>query len=316
MKHFSKYLSTALVAISALSFSQLSWANEKVEKTLSSENLTNVTVEVRIGEVQLVGWDKDEVRVTGELDDEVDEFVFKEENGQMIIETKYKTNRHSGHSDTKLTIELPKNLRVSFDGVSGDVKVSNLLKNTRVNTVSGDIDANLLKGNIELSTVSGTIKSENLDGKINLSGVSGDIEDKASKGRLELRTVSGEVSSTSLAPQVFVENVSGDVELSLGKVEEIRVSTVSGEIEMALALAKNGIVKINTVSGDAEVKLQQGIEADFRLNASAGGRLVNKVTSDKAKRAKYGPNSSLNFQTGDANASISMNTVSGELVVK
>jgi DUF4097 and DUF4098 domain-containing protein YvlB len=319
MKHLTKFMSIALVLIPALTFSQLSWAKQQIDSTLSSDNLTsvtNVTIEIRMGEVTIVGWDKNEVHVEGELDNNVDEFIFKEENGQIIIKTKYENSRHSGHSDTDLTIKIPKNLRASFDGVSGDVVVKNLRNNARINTVSGDIKASDLNGNIELSSVSGRIKSNNLDGKISLSGVSGDIDDSASQGRLELRAVSGEISSKSSASQVFVESVSGDVTLALGQIEEIRVATVSGEVNIALTLNKNGVLKVNTVSGDTAVDLQKDIEADFRLNASAGGRLINKLTNDKAKRTKYGPNSTLIFQPGDANASISMNTVSGELVVK
>ncbi|MGB0936148.1 MAG: DUF4097 family beta strand repeat-containing protein [Colwellia sp.] len=316
MKQLTKLFSMSFVVATSLAFSQSSLAFEDIDKSLSAKDLTNVAIEIRMGEVDIIGWDKNEVHVSGELDKEVTEFVFREENGQILIKTKYESSKHSGSTDTDLTVKVPKTLRVNFDGVSGDIRLTDLLTNTRVNSVSGDVKAKTLRGSVELSSVSGSIKAESLEGKIRLSSVSGDISDKGSKGRLMINSVSGDITSQSSALEVAIESVSGEVELKLGKVDEVSVSTVNSDIEAVLALQKNGSIKTNTVSGDAVIQFNNDVAGDFRLHASAGGRITNQITQAKEKRSKYGPNSKLNFQTGDASTTIIMNTVSGKLVVK
>jgi hypothetical protein len=64
------------------------------------------------------------------------------------------------------------------------------------------------------------------------------------------------------------------------------------------------------------LEFQKDIAADFRLRANAGGNLVNKLTNDEAEEAKYGPSAKLYFQTGNANSSVSVSTVSGNVLVK
>ncbi len=118
------------------------------------------------------------------------------------------------------------------------------------------------------------------------------------------------------ANEVFVNNISGKTELELAKVDEFKLSTVSGDSEVSLFLQTNGVVKASSVSGTVELDFQQAIEADFRLKANAGGDLINKLTKQKAQKAKYGPSSKLYFQTGNANGSVRVSTVSGDVIVK
>lgn len=62
--------------------------------------------------------------------------------------------------------------------------------------------------------------------------------------------------------------------------------------------------------------MKNDIAEDFRLKANAGDDLINKLIQQKADHAKYGPSSKLYFQTGDANGSVSVCTVSGNVIVK
>jgi len=291
------------------------YAGEMVDKSMSAKGVNNVSIENLRGDVTIIGWDKKEVSVKGELDDKAERFVFEKQGSTIKIKVEMPHNNNHGwhRGGSTLTVKIPKDSRMNFSGVSTDVILSNLTSSSEVHTVSGDIKATDLKKHVELSTVSGSVNSQNLSGKIRLSSVSGDIKDNNSQGRLILKVVSGDIESKSQASEVFVNNVSGGIELELDKVDEFEVSTVSGDVNSKLTLNDSGVAKLSSISGDIDIRFQSKVQANFRLNASAGGDLENELTNDKAKSAKYGPSSKLYFQTGDGSASFKANTVSGTI---
>lgn len=315
MNSVNNYIKAAITSAGLL-LAPFSLAGEKVDQTLTSAGVNAVTIENVSGDVTIIGWDKAKVTVKGELDDKAEKLIFEQVGKTINIKVEL-PNHGSWHSKgSELVIHMPANLRMNFESVSSDVELKNLTSNATVKTVSGDIKATELTEHIELSSVSGNISTTELQGKINLATVSGDIEDINSSGRLQLQAVSGEITSNSRANEVFINNVSGNTELSLARIDECKISTVSGDTKVSLFLQNNGVVKASSVSGEVLLDFQNDIAADFRLKANAGGELINKLTNQKADRAKYGPSAKLYFQTGDANSSVRVNTVSGDVIVK
>jgi len=296
-----------------------SFAGEHIDKSLTLKNVSSVNVENLRGKVTVIGWDKNTISVKGELEDDAEGLIFKQSGSSVKIKVDLEKHNSNfwGNNDkgSRLTIHMPKNIRVSFEGVSSDIDFENLHASADGKTVSGNINAENLSERIELTSVSGDIDSNKLSGKVSLSSVSGDINDRHSSGRLSLRVVSGEIDSQSTAKEVVIENVSGDIRISLNEVDELRVSNVSGDFMGSLTLNDGGAVKMSSVSGGSVLKLQKNVQASFRLSASAGGDIVNRITNQKAKEAKYGPSSKLRFETGSANADVRVSTVSGEIEV-
>lgn len=305
-----------LVMCSIVLSSHSSVAGEQVDKTLPLNNATTVAVENLSGKVQIIGWDKDNVHVKGELDDKAEKLVFEQVGSTINIMVDLPHHSDWGSKGTNLTIHMPNNVRVNFEGVSSDVEIESFTHSVIAKTVSGNIKAKKLQQTIELSSVSGNIQTNDLKGKISLSVVSGNIDDENSTGRLELQAVSGEIEATSKANEVFVNNVSGNTDLVLSDVDELKLSTVNGDSEISLLLKTDGVVRASSVSGDVELDFQQNVEADFRLKANAGGDLTNKLTGQKSQEDKYGPSSKLYFETGNANGSVRVSTVSGDVVIK
>jgi DUF4097 and DUF4098 domain-containing protein YvlB len=307
---------TTFVLLCALS--TVSFAGEKVDKTLPANNITTVNIENVRGDVFINGWDKSEVSFKGELDDEAKGYIFEQRGASIFIKVKMPSHLKNGWGVNKsnLTINMPDSARVNFTGVSSDVQVKNLNGGAEIHTISGDILAKAINEHVELDTVSGDIKSQSLSGKIRLSSISGSIKDTGSKGRLKLEVISGEILSNSQANEVAVKNISGEIKLNLGRVDEFTISTISGDVESKLSLNKNAEVKLSSVSGDIELKFNNKVNASFRIDSNAGGDIVNKLTADQAKHDKYGPSSRLYFQVGDGSASVRANTVSGEIKIK
>jgi len=293
-------------------------AGERVDESMLLGSVKNVTIENLRGEVTVIGNSSGTVLVTGELDDKAEGLTFEKSGSRIIIKVEMPNNSHNawGVDGSELTIEIPKHVRVSFKGVSSNINISNFSDGTEIQTVSGDINAKNLQQQVELATVSGNIDSKNLSGKIRLSSVSGDIHDRNSSGRAHFKTVSGNLSSSSEANEISANSVSGDIELRLGDIDELIVSTVSGEFDSRLSLNDNGLLKMSSVSGDLTVDFKNEVQASFDLKTNAGGNIVNRLTTAKAKRAKYGPSSKLSFESGNASGSVRASTVSGRIEIK
>ncbi|MEW6981049.1 DUF4097 domain-containing protein [Colwelliaceae bacterium 6471] len=304
-----------LMGITFASIAMASWAGERVNETLSAEGVTNINIENLRGQIAIIGWDKNEVALEGELDEQSKQLIFEKSGNRINV--KVVVPRHLGNGKNRdgsdLTVNIPKHLSVDFSGVSTDVTLSNLLGSTEIKSVSGNINANKLQHRIELGTVSGNITSNNLSGKISLSSVSGNIEDKHSNGEVKLKVVSGNIYSQSNATEVVANNISGNIELELAAVDDFSVTTVSGDLNANLSLNDSGVAKLSSVSGDIDIEFQKDIQASFRMHANAGGDLINRLTNDQAARAKYGPSSKLSFQVGNGSATVRANTVSGEI---
>ena len=285
-------------------------AGERIDKSMSLGSITNVTIENLRGEVTITGTSGDTVSVMGELDDKAEGFTFEKSGSRIIIKVEVPQGNHNGwgNNGSELSIEIPQHVRVNFKGVSSDINISKFSHGSEIQTVSGDINAKYLQQQIELATVSGNIESNNLAGKIRLSSVSGDIHDRNSSGRAHFKTISGSLSSSSSANEISANTVSGDIDLRLADIDELIVSTVSGEFNSQLSLNDNGLLKMSSVSGDLSVAFKNKVQASFNLKANAGGDIINRLSSAKAKKAKYGPSSKLSFETGKANASVRAST--------
>ena len=306
----------ALLLISVCGFLPHSIA-ESVDKTLLLEGASSVNIENVRGKVKILGWDKTEVKVSGEIDKKAERFIF-ENNGASInvkIVMPKRMRNFGHHQGSDLVIRAPKNVRINFNGVSTDVIVKDNSAGTDIHSVSGNIVAESLSKHVKLMVVSGDIQSKNLSGKIMLSSVSGDIEDENSQGRLNLKAVSGHLKTKSSAREVELNTVSGKIDFRLAQVNDVDIATVSGDVTGQLSLNNSGIIKMSTVSGDANLAFTNNVQANFKLKSNAGGELVNGITADKAIHAKYGPSSKLYFETGDGSASVKASTVSGRIKV-
>jgi len=309
-----RHIIIALLAL--VSFFNL--AGEQVNKKLPAVDVKDVRIENLRGKVIIQGWDQGFVSVEGELDDKAEGIIFEKNGSEIFIKvamSKHFNNKNWRGGGSNLTVKMPKALRVAFKGVSSDVTVKNINKSSQIKTVSGDINVADLSGYIELSSVNGNIYSKNLAGKIELSTISGDINDQKSAGRLVIKTVSGSVSSDSLAKEIKANCVSGSIDLTLASIDQLDMSTVSGEVKAKLLLNASGIVKVSSVSGDIDLDFLGETNANFRLSANAGGDLINKLTNDSAKRSNYHSSAKLNFVTGNGRGSVRGSTVSGTLKV-
>lgn len=309
-----------LIAIALLSISStFAFAGEKIDETLSVSSNGKVIIENQRGDVQIKGWSKSEVKVTGELDDKALDYEFKSSGNRTIFKVKMPRQMRSWNSGegSNLVIHIPVNSNLDFEGVNVNVDISEVSGGSDIETVNGNISAHKLAGKINLTTINGEIRSKVLNGKIHYETVNGSIHDIDSQGRLRFDAVNGDIETKTKAEDIRIENVNGEIELHADLIQRLDISTVNGELDLSIPnFSNNARVQIETVSGNVQLNLSKKASAKFEIESHAGGRIKNSLTNDKVKKPKYGPSSSLEFEMSGGKADIEIDTISGRINLK
>lgn len=316
MKFFTPTLGALVLSVALLPDAL---ASEKVDKQLEVASDSIIQIENVSGQVKIVGWDKNQVSVVGELGDRTESFRFERDGKSVVIDVEVKKNRggwwgSDSDSGDDLVIRVPHSSRVDYHSPNSELKIDDVFGGSDIDMINGQLNATNLQGRIRLKTVNGDVRSHQFSGDVSLDTVNGDIRATEMKGEdISINTVNGDIRADSNAKEVRVETVNGDIELFLEDVSDIQSNTVNGSIEIDMTLIDGGTVRASSVGGSIELDFQQDIAAKFSIEAHAGGSIKNRITDQKANKAKYGPRRWLEFSTGNPTAKVDVSTVNGRI---
>ncbi len=294
VNNLSLGLFKGLCISAVLSITAITLAGDKVDSTLDTSPDGVVEIQNIRGEIKVVGWDKNEVRVSGELDDLTEEFIFEKDGKVILVKIKMPHRNINRGDGSDLLIQVPNGNQVDFNGISTDV----------------EIDA--VKGGIEVRSVSGDVEVQNNLGVLIIGTVSGDIRISDSKGKAKLDSVSGEIKADMDSSDVMANTVSGDIKLTLQKYKKLGASTVSGDIRVSGQMLDSGKARLNSVSGDLRINFSGPVNARASIHAGPGGDIQNGLSSDKVK--DIFPNQQKLIMTlGDGSGAIKASTVNGSI---
>lgn len=275
-----------------------------------------VRIEVTRGNLQVVGWEKAEVRVSGLLDEQVEEFVFEVVDDETEIAVKLPRHLRGWRSNgSDLLVNVPRSSTLSIGVVSTDVEVDDIKGGLKISGVSGEITVSDIEGRTALSTVSGDVMLKNASGKVRITTVSGEIHGVKIGGAGSFSTVSGSILVDGVGLEVDAESVSGDIEISVDEVIEFLINSVSGDIEITTSLMVDGVIDIETVSGSVEIRLPRDTNARFDLESGSGGRIRNRLTDDEARVSKYSRDRRLRFVLVEGKGEVIARTASGRITL-
>jgi DUF4097 and DUF4098 domain-containing protein YvlB len=142
--------------------------------------------------------------------------------------------------------------------------------------------------------------------------VSGDVRLKARAAKsLRVSTVSGDIDVTGGDGESEVTTVSGTAKISVGSQSRAHFKSVSGDITATLGLTPDGQLDSEAVSGDVSVNLRGAAAADFDVETHSG--TIHNCFGPKPAEPRYGPGSRLMFKNGDGSARVHMVTHSGDV---
>ena len=247
------------------------------------------------GSIDVQGWDKPEVAVSGTIGKDVERVDVTGDSNRTSIRVVLPRGMHMGMRDGEahLVIHVPTNSSVSASLVSSDLKVS------------------AVRGALELRTVSGNISGEG-GGDLRANDVSGDIHFTAMAAkRIEVKAISGNIVLTGGNADIEASSVSGDARLTLGTVSRARFKTVSGNISATLAAAADTQIDGESVSGDIKLDFAGEPSADFDVQTLSGD--IDNCFGPKPVEPRHGPGKRLTFKTGDTSARVHLTSNSGEV---
>jgi DUF4097 and DUF4098 domain-containing protein YvlB len=247
------------------------------------------------GSVEVSGWSRNSVEVTGDLGSKVEELIL-ERNGDKVL-VKVKVPRHSSNNiASDLTVRVPSASSIDVSAVSADIDIEDVSGEQNVHTVSGDIDTVAADNDVSAATVSGDV----------------DVAGKGKDAETSANTVSGDVTLTNVAGAVSAEAVSGDVTVDDGSFDRVTLNTVNGEIVFLAGLRKGGKLTVETINGDVDVLFSDSVSAKFDIETFNGD--IDNCFGPKAERtSKYAPGWELSFTQGDGDSRVVISTLNGDM---
>jgi hypothetical protein len=123
--------------------------------------------------------------------------------------------------------------------------------------------------NLDVNCVSSTMLVEDLQGEFDLDTVSGEMQINRLSGPLKINTVSAKVVGEGLSGDLKLSTVSGGVHLRASDLPSVKISTVSGLVELDTPLGR-GPYRFNSVSGDIHLVSPPETHCAVHLSAVSG----------------------------------------------
>ncbi|HEU4591700.1 MAG TPA: DUF4097 family beta strand repeat-containing protein [Steroidobacteraceae bacterium] len=269
-----------------------------VDRKVAADPKGEVVISNVSGSVDVRGWDRNEVQVKGELDEDVDRVDVETSGGRTFIKVILPRGGHHG-GDAVLEIQVPRMSSLDVTTTSADVNSKGVLGNQQLKTVSGEIVADIGGDDNEVRSVSGdlTLRGTGKPQNIRVSSVSGSLELNNAAGKLDVVTVSG------------------DARARLGDTTEINARTTSGDMELHARMLRDGRVSAESVSGDVTLSLQSAEGLGLEIE-SFSGEITGCLATDVQRVSKYGPGVRLDTRTGrDGSARVRAKTLSGDIEI-
>jgi DUF4097 and DUF4098 domain-containing protein YvlB len=251
------------------------------------------TVEISdiAGSIELVGWSRPEVEVTGAADDLGERVTIDGDGDKTSIYVR--PSGHHSSEDLKLTIHVPEKSEVKVTLVSADLKVQGLQGDVNLRTVSGNISGEV-GGDLSVNTATGFIR----------------LTARGAKST-ELRTINGDVELKGGSGEVEIHTVSGNAKVDLATLTRARFHTISGNLTAHLSLAPDAELDGESVSGNMHIDFPAAPSADFDVQSFSG--TIDNCFGPKTEKAHYGPGERLEFKSGQGQARVRIETKSGDV---
>jgi len=291
-KFIIKYLIVILGAALALPASA-----EEVNESIDAASDGHVEIINISGSVEVFGWSRNSVEVTGEIGEKVEELIV-ERNGDKVL-VKVKVPRNSGNNiASDLTVRVPSASSIDVSVVSADIDVEDVKGEQSLHTVSGDV---------ETTAAGSDVSAQSVSGDVDVSGEGNDAEISAT-------TVSGDVTLSSVAGTVSVEAVSGDLTIDGGSFDRATLNSVNGEIYFLAGLRKDGRLTVETVNGDVDVLFSGSVSAKFDIE-TFNGDIENCFGPKATRTSKYAPGWELSFTEGSGEGRVEISTLNGDMEI-
>ncbi len=291
MRMLAKTMALMLLAAPA-------WGGTAIDKVTDAHPQGEVEVSNVSGEIEVKGWDKEQVKLSGILGDGSERLVFERDGRRTLIKVEI-PNRSHNVDPSDLYVMVPRQSRVSVTGVSSDITVEGVEGALRIQTVSGEITAEVFEEDVEAKTVSGNFEVRGHD----------------KPALLTLTTVSGDGQVRDIRGELVVQSVTGSLEIESTELERARLRTTNGDIDLRTGLGKDARFDMEAINGDLRLDILGDVDAEFDIE-TFNGSIDNSFGPDPVRTSRYAPGRELRFTHGEGKARIRIKTLNGGVTLR
>lgn len=244
------------------------------------------------GSVQVTGWDRAEIVVTGQLGPKADGLSFEARKGRTEISVNVDGDRHG--SSSSLDIKVPVGSRLKIDSYAGSIDVKG---------IKGSTSADTVQGRIVIAEATGEVEAQSVNGSIEISG---------SPRRVQADSVNGSVTVTGASGEVEATTVNGRLSVAGSTFNSVSLETVNGQVTFDGELKAGASLQAESVGGGVQLRLPASTSADFTVNTFSGG--IRNELGPAAPPRRHSEKE-LSFTVGSGSAKVSVETLSGEIEI-
>lgn len=262
-----------------------------------------VEIENAAGSIKVIGWNREEIQVTGTLGARAEglDFVSRPLRARIQVEVQGNPNRVT----SDLEIRVPAASRLQIESHSASIEIRD---------VSGRVKAESITGTISVAGSSAEVEVESVSGAITVS---------APAQRVRASNVNAGITVRGASGVVDAETVNGRLEIQGGAFQEARFQTVNGPLSFDGQLPTGATLDVETVNGSIELRLPAGLGADFSIS-SWGGEIESdfaiqlgpgSIRGGRGRRHD-GHEKELHFTTGGGGAKVAITTLNGPITLR
>jgi DUF4097 and DUF4098 domain-containing protein YvlB len=165
-----------------------------------------------------------------------------------------------------LVVQLPTGSDARLRAASADVHCSGELGGLEVKSASGDVRAELVTGPVRVDTASGDVQLGDVTGDVRVTTASGDADIQHAGGNVTMNSASGDLRVVRADGSAAARSASGDVQIASMASGRADLSTVSGDIRVAVQPGIGVYLDLFAMSGDVRSDLAaEGAEGNAAL---------------------------------------------------
>jgi DUF4097 and DUF4098 domain-containing protein YvlB len=271
---------------------------EEVDKSAQADPRGEVVISNVAGEVQVTGWDRNEVHVRADLSDEEQRLEFRTSGARTTIEVVLPRG-HSYRGSTDLVVQVPRNSSLTMTTVSADQTIKDVRGMQRLQAVSGTIQTELWNEDVEVKNVSG---------EVNVRGHSG-------KGTLRATSVSGGLRLEDIGSEMDLNTVTGDMTVRVAELSKARIRTTNGNLELRAAKVTDDLrIDAEGINGDLRFRFPRTLDAEFDIS-TFNGDIDNCFGPKPHRTSEYGPGNALRFKEGNGDGRVRIKALNGTVEI-
>jgi hypothetical protein len=285
-----------IVVVLVAAFVSSGAAQQRIERTFAVAPDVALRVLNLVGRVEIVGWDRDSIRVIALIPPHGGRF-FGGGGGRAAKLGIEGQDPNLAGPPSVVEVWVPSAARLWVKTATASARLVNVMGEVEVLTVTGPIT---VSGAPRVATL------ESIDGAVTLTGAATVVR---------ARSGAGEVRIDGLRGDLTVTTVQGGVSVTGGELIAARIQTVSGPVSIAVAPPPSAQLEVESHDGPVTLRLIPPVDARFDLS-SVKGSITTAVGGGRPRSWKAATRFVVGSQAGRGRgASIYVRTFSGSIVV-